>query len=145
MTERELYQKLEEFRKAGIITNGEYFIDGNSFQYSFALKDGVNLFIKITYQGAQFFFKNPQDENVYKIAGEIDQHDHVKEVFKKLEERLKKYTCGKNHKKYYEKNKEKVMENSANYLQKLKEENPEKLKEYRRNYYLKRKENKIET
>jgi hypothetical protein len=57
-----------------------------------------------------------------------------------LEERLKKYTNGDNHKRYYEKNKEKVMELGANYLQKLKEENPEKLKEYRRTYYLKKKE-----
>ena len=67
----------------------------------------------------------------------------VEELKKKngeLEERLKKYTNGDNHKRYYEKNKEKVMELGANYLQKLKEENPEKLKEYRRTYYLKKKE-----
>ena len=37
--------------------------------------------------------------------------------------------------KYYEKNKEKVMQNGANYLNKLKEENPDKLKEYRRRSY----------
>jgi predicted MPP superfamily phosphohydrolase len=60
-----------------------------------------------------------------------------------LEERLKKYTNGDNHKRYYEKNKEKVMELGANYLQKLKEENPEKLKEYRRTYYLKKKNEKL--
>ena len=67
----------------------------------------------------------------------------VEELKKKnieLEERLKKYTNGDNHKRYYEKNKETVMELGANYLQKLKEENPEKLKEYRRTYYLKKKE-----
>ncbi len=72
--------------------------------------------------------------------------NEVEELKKKninLEERLKKYTSGKNHKKYYEKNKEKVMESGANYLNKLKEENPEKLKEYRRKAYLNRKE-KIE-
>ena len=48
----------------------------------------------------------------------------VEELKKKngeLEERLKKYTNGDNHKRYYEKNKE-------------------KLKEYRRTYYLKKKE-----
>ena len=71
----------------------------------------------------------------YKIENEL-----LKQRINELEERLKKYTCGKNHKKYYEKNKEKVMENGANYLQKLKEENPEKLKEYRRTAYLNRKE-----
>jgi hypothetical protein len=57
-----------------------------------------------------------------------------------LEERLKKYTNGENHKRYYEKNKEKYKELGANYLQKLKEENPEKLREYRRRAYQKRKE-----
>jgi hypothetical protein len=57
-----------------------------------------------------------------------------------LEERLKKYTNGDNHKRYYEKNKDKIKEQGTIYLKKLKEENPEKLKEYRRTYYLKKKE-----
>ena len=78
--------------------------------------------------------------------------NEVEELKKKnaeLEERLKKYTNGDNHKRYYEKNKEKYKELGSNYLQKLKEENPEKLKEYRRTAYLNRKaklivnENKI--
>ena len=68
------------------------------------------------------------------------ENEELKKKNAELEERLKKYTSGKNHKKYYEKNKEKVMESGANYLSKLKEENPEKLKEYRRRAYLKRKE-----
>jgi hypothetical protein len=70
----------------------------------------------------------------------IEENKNLKDKVIELEERLKKYTCGKNHKKYYEKNKEKVMENGANYLHKLKQENPDKLKEYRRRAYLKRKE-----
>jgi len=70
----------------------------------------------------------------------IEENKMLKEKVIQLEERLKKYTRGKNHKKYYEKNKEKVIETGANYLQKLKEENPDKLKEYRRRAYLKRKE-----
>ena len=69
-----------------------------------------------------------------------EENEELKKRIYELEERLKKYTSGKNHKKYYEKNKEKVMESGANYLSKLKEENPEKLKEYRRRAYLKRKE-----
>ena len=73
----------------------------------------------------------------YKAENEI-----LKQRINELEERLKKYTCGKNHKKYYENNKEIVMEKGAKYLQKLKEDNPEKLKEYRRNAYLKSKEKK---
>jgi len=57
-----------------------------------------------------------------------------------LEERIKKYSNGENHKRYYEKNKEKIKAKGTENLKKLKETNPEKLREYRRNYYLKRKE-----
>jgi hypothetical protein len=61
-----------------------------------------------------------------------------------LEERLKKYTNGKGHHKYYEKNKEIIKQNGSINLTKLKTENPDKLKEYRRRAYLKRKE-KLQT
>ena len=54
------------------------------------------------------------------------------------EDFTKKYTNGNNNKRYYEKNKDKIKEQGANYLKKLSEENPEKLREYRRNAYLKR-------
>ena len=57
-----------------------------------------------------------------------------------LEEKLKKYTNGDNHKRYYEKNKEVIKEAGSIYLKKLKEENREKLKEYRKRAYQKRKE-----
>ena len=57
-----------------------------------------------------------------------------------LEENLKKYTNNNRHLKYYENNKDVVMERNKNYVDKLKNENPEKLKEWRRTYYLKRKE-----
>jgi predicted MPP superfamily phosphohydrolase len=66
--------------------------------------------------------------------------DELKAKNIELEERLKKYTNGDNHKRYYEKNKDKIKEQGTTYLKKLKEENPEKLKEYRRTYYLKKKE-----
>ena len=62
----------------------------------------------------------------------------LKQKNKELEEKLKKYTNGENHKRYYEKNKDKIKEQGSNNLKKLKEENPEKLKGYRRTYYLKR-------
>ena len=68
------------------------------------------------------------------------ENELLKEKIMELEERLKNYTNGNNHKKYYEMNKERVKENGKNYLQKLKEENPEKLKEYRQRAYQKRKE-----
>lgn len=68
------------------------------------------------------------------------ENEELKKKNAELEVRLKKYTNGDNHKRYYEKNKDKIKEQGTNYLKKLKEENPDKLKEYRRNYYLKKKE-----
>ena len=68
------------------------------------------------------------------------ENDELKLKVRELEERLKKYTNGENHKRYYEKNKDKIKEQGSRYLKKLKEENPDKLKEYRRTYYLKKKE-----
>jgi hypothetical protein len=68
------------------------------------------------------------------------ENETLKIKNKELEEKLKKYTNGENHKRYYEKNKEKIKENGSNNLKKLKEENPEILQQYRRTYYLKRKE-----
>ena len=61
-----------------------------------------------------------------------------------LEQHLKKYTNGENHKRYYEKNKEKIKETGASYLQKLKAENPEKIKEYSHRAYLNQKKKKLE-
>ena len=79
--------------------------------------------------------------NIYNNMDGLEQEKLLlKQKIQELEERLKKYTNGDNHKRYYEKNKDKVKEIGANYLNKLKEENPEKLKEYRRTYYLKKKE-----
>lgn len=69
-----------------------------------------------------------------------EENNALKQKIVELEERLKKYTNGDNHKRYYEKNKEKYKELGSNYLQKLKEENPEKLREYRQRAYQKRKE-----
>jgi len=70
----------------------------------------------------------------------LKENDILKQRVNELEERLKNYTSGKNHKKYYEKNKEKVIEDGAKYLKNLKEQHPEKIKEYARRAYLKRKE-----
>lgn len=81
-----------------------------------------------------------------KLRKEVQQ---LREKLLETESQLKKYTNGENRKRYYEKNKEKVMQLGANYLEKLKETNPEKLKEYRHRAYLKRKakleEEKINT
>ena len=72
----------------------------------------------------------------------ISLEEYNKTLLKKiddLETHLKKYTNGKNHKRYYEKNKTKIKESGTLYLQKLKAENPDKLKEYSRNAYNKKK------
>lgn len=73
----------------------------------------------------------------------MDSESKIKELeaeIVSLKDRLSKYTQGKNHKRYYEKNKEKIMENSAKRLKNLKKTNPEKIKEYARRAYLKKKE-----
>ena len=71
------------------------------------------------------------------------ENEELKNKVVELEERLKKYTNGENHKRYYEKNKEQIKEAGSSYLKKLKDENPEKLKEYRKRAYQKQKEKLI--
>ena len=64
----------------------------------------------------------------------------LKQTIRDMQSQLDKYTNNDRHKKYYEKNKDKVKQNAKEYLSKLKDENPEKLKEYRHRAYLRRKE-----
>ena len=71
-----------------------------------------------------------KDEKIVQLKAENDR----------LQAQLEKYTNNERHRKYYEKNKERVKENAKLYLNKLKDENPDKLKEYRHRAYLKRKE-----
>jgi hypothetical protein len=66
----------------------------------------------------------------------------LKNKIEELEQKLKKYTNGDNHKRYYEKNKEKIKKDGLSYLKNLKIKNPEKIKEYNHNSYIKRKEKK---
>jgi len=73
-----------------------------------------------------------------------EENEKLKLEIDELNEKLKKYTNSQGHKKYYEKNKNIVIEKSKSYLQKLKEENPDKLKEYRKTAYLNRKNKKKE-
>lgn len=74
------------------------------------------------------------------ISELVAENERLKKEVNELREHLKKYTFGDNHKRYYEKNKEKVKEGGAKYLQKLKEENPEKLREYWRRAYQNKKQ-----
>lgn len=71
-----------------------------------------------------------------------EQNAALLKKIEELEVHLKKYTNGDNHKRYYEKNKQKIKETGTAYLQKLKMENPDKLKEYSRNAYQRKKEKK---
>jgi hypothetical protein len=71
------------------------------------------------------------------------QEEEIKQLKQKnieLEEKLKKYTNSEGHKRYYDKNKELVIQKSNKRKELLKETNPEKIKEYARRAYLKRKE-----
>ena len=77
------------------------------------------------------------------ISELIAENERLKKEVNELKEHLKKYTFGDNHKRYYEKNKDKVKEGGAKYLQKLKEENPEKLREYWRRAYQNRKQREL--
>ena len=72
------------------------------------------------------------------IESVIAENLQLKNRILELEEHLKKYTNSAGHRRYYEKNKERIIKNANSYLKKLSEENPEKLKEYRRRAYLKR-------
>ena len=80
------------------------------------------------------------ETNKIDISELIAENERLKKEVNELKEHLKKYTFGDNHKRYYEKNKEKVKEGGAKYLQKLKEENPEKLREYWRRAYQNKKQ-----
>jgi hypothetical protein len=57
-----------------------------------------------------------------------------------LEEHLKRYTNNEWHKRYYENNKEQVIQKANKRIEQLKVTNPDKIKEYARTAYLKRKE-----
>jgi cell division septum initiation protein DivIVA len=70
----------------------------------------------------------------------LEENERLKQRVSELEERLKNYTNPPAHQAFYEKNKEKIIKESAERLKKLNQTNPEKIKEYRRNAYLKRKE-----
>jgi cell division septum initiation protein DivIVA len=70
----------------------------------------------------------------------LEENERLKQRVSELEERLKNYTNPPAHQAFYEKNKEKIIKESAERLKKLNQTNPEKIKEYRRTAYLKRKE-----
>ncbi len=71
------------------------------------------------------------------ISDILKENDMLKQRIVELEEKLKKYTNPESCQKFYEKNKEKIIQVSNERLKNL---NSDKLKEYRRNAYLKRKE-----
>jgi hypothetical protein len=74
------------------------------------------------------------------IEAIIKENQELKVLVAELQDKLKKYSNPLAHQAFYEKNKEKIIKESAERLKKLNQTNPEKIKEYRRNAYLKRKE-----
>lgn len=83
-----------------------------------------------------------EQQHTIEVAKYIETINFQQQKIQELELRLKKYTNGENHKRYYEKNKHKIKELGSNYLQKLKTENPEKIKEYSRTAYANKKAKK---
>jgi len=80
-----------------------------------------------------------EQQHTIEVAKYIETISLQQQKIEELELRLKKYTNGENHKRYYEKNKHKIKESGSNYLQKLKIENPEKIKDYSRKAYASKK------
>ncbi len=61
------------------------------------------------------------------------ENEDLKAKVAQLEESLQKYTNTDRHKRYYEKNKEKVKARAKEYMERMRNENPEKIKEWRQN------------
>jgi hypothetical protein len=74
------------------------------------------------------------------IEAIVKENQELKVLVSELHDKLKRYSNPESCQKFYEKNKEKIIQTSNERLKKLKEVNPDKLKEYRRNAYIKRKE-----
>ena len=63
----------------------------------------------------------------------LKENEELKAKIVQLEESLQKYTNSERHKRYYEKNKEKVKARAKEYMERMRAENPEKVKEWKRN------------
>jgi hypothetical protein len=82
------------------------------------------------------------DELKEKYNNTIDDYENK---IKLLSEHLKKYTSHQGAKKYYEKNKEKIIEKSKEYIKNNKPTiDSNKIKEYNKRAYEKRKQKKLE-
>jgi dynactin complex subunit len=80
-----------------------------------------------------------QQENI-KLKELLD--DREKRI-EELKMKLKKYTNPDKNKRYYEKNKEIIIQKAKEHQDKLKKENPELLKEMKRKSYLKKKKSEL--
>jgi hypothetical protein len=76
------------------------------------------------------------EELLHKISILQEENDKLKSELEETKEHLKKYTAPKRNKKYYENNKEELLNKM-----KINPISSDKKKEYNKNYYLKRKEN----
>ena len=67
------------------------------------------------------------------VEGLTKENEDLKAKVVQLEESLQKYTNTDRHKRYYEKNKEKVKARAKEYMERMRNENPDKIKEWRQN------------
>lgn len=63
----------------------------------------------------------------------LKENEELKAKIVQLEESLQKYTNSDRHKRYYEKNKEKVKARAKEYMERMRVENPEMIREWKRN------------
>jgi cell division septum initiation protein DivIVA len=63
----------------------------------------------------------------------LKENEELKAKIVQLEQSLQKYTNSDRHKRYYEKNKEKVKARAKEYMERMRTENPEKIKEWKGN------------
>ena len=129
ITEMEESILLEKERDEYLKLNGNFDIEP---EYAFNPENNIITAPRIDYKILNINNNKKLVEEIILLKNKIEE----------LEIKLKKYTNGDNHKRYYEKNKEKIKKDGLSYLKNLKLENPDKIKEYNHNSYIKRKEKK---
>ena len=78
------------------------------------------------------------------IQAILRENEELKQINAELAAKLDKIIYHESKKRYYENNKEIVMQKASERLKQIKETNPDKIKEYRRRAYLKSKAKKEE-
>lgn len=77
------------------------------------------------------------------IQAILKENEELKQINAELVAKLDKIIYHESKKRYYENNKEEIIQKAGERLKIIKEKNPEKIKEYSRRAYLKAKEKKL--